>query len=153
PLYERSLRTRERTLGPESSSVAEVLTSLAESSARLGQRRRALELSSRALQIWDQSGVPADLADALIAYGNIQAAGRDYEGARTSYARAMSTRFEMFGPSHPTVAESEVALASVLPAVNATQEALTRALHGEEIGRDHLRLMLRSLPERQGLEY
>jgi CHAT domain-containing protein len=153
PMYERAIRSRERSLGPMSTGVAEVLTSLAASYGRLGQRRKAMEISRRGLSIWEGSAVPAGLADALIVDGRIQADDRNYEGARRSYARAFDLRLQLLGPAHPLVAETEVALSSMLAILDPSSDAMRLALQGEEIAREHPRLMLRSLPERQGLEY
>src|SRR4029450_2734962 len=52
----------------------------------------------------------------------------------------------------PDVAAVRLSMSSSFAGVDRT-EGLSDALDAEEIGRSHLRLMLRHLPERQGLEY
>jgi CHAT domain-containing protein/tetratricopeptide (TPR) repeat protein len=154
-LYERALAIRERTLGKDHPDVAEVLTAMSTSAARLGQIDQAYELSLRALRIRDQpfAGDPRSVASTLVAHGTLQARLADYQGARSSYDRALLILRNMVGPSHPAVAEVHVPMAEALFKLGQPSEALHSALEGEEIGRDHLRLMLRHLPERQALEY
>ena len=65
----------------------------------------------------------------------------------------MQIRARVFGTSHPAYAEAESGLALALANLQQTSAALEVAADAEAIGRDHLRLMLRSLPERQALNY
>jgi hypothetical protein len=59
----------------------------------------------------------------------------------------------MLGQSHPEIAQARAAKASLLAMSGQRDEALIEAMRAEETGREHLRLMLRSLPVRQALEY
>ncbi len=154
-LYQRALAIREGTLGAHHRDVARTLSYLSTSISRLGQIRRAHELSSRALGIWEQSGIldSRDVADALVIHGTIQGALGDHVKARASYDRASVLLRRIVGPTHPDVAKVHGSLATALMNLGQPSEALRYALEAEAIGRDHLRLTLRHLPERQGLEY
>ena len=153
--YARALAIRERVLGMSHPDVARTLTRFSTSMARLGQTRQAYELSTRALTIWEQlsAGDTPSVAATLMVHGTVLADRGDYAGARASYERALSILRRIVGPSHPDVAEADVRLAATLARMDQRIEALPNALDAEKIGRDHLRLMLRYLPERQGLEY
>jgi tetratricopeptide (TPR) repeat protein len=153
--YERALAIRERILGKTHPDVARTLTRLSTSMARLGLTRQAYELSTRALSIWEQlsAGDTPSVAATLMVHGTVLADRGDYAEARASQERALSILRRIVGPSHPDVAEADVRLAATLAPMDQRIEALRNALEAEKIGRDHLRLMLRYLPERQGLEY
>ena len=152
--YERALQIRELVGGKNHPDVARTLTLLSASVARLGQTAKAHELSARALRIWEQStGDTQRVAASFVVHGAVQADEGDYPGARASYDRALGILRRVVGPSHPDVAEVDVRLAATLARMDQRIEALRNALEAEKIGRDHLRLMLRNLPERQGLEY
>ena len=90
-VYQRALAIRERTLGKNSTELAQILTSLSVTTANLGQKREAYELSSRALKIWEQSSGrdTREAAEALRAHGSHQSALGDHMAARNSYDRAM----------------------------------------------------------------
>ena len=112
-----------------------------------------MELSARALQIWEKSGAQEGLAGGLITHAQILLNGGDETGAARSYERALEIRLPLLGPAHPGIAEIEVPLASVQARLGNREAAFARALHGEEIGRNHSRLTLGYLSERQALEY
>jgi CHAT domain-containing protein/Tfp pilus assembly protein PilF len=154
-VFERVLGIRRRTLGSEHPRVAETLSSLSNSLARRDQSTRALELSQQALDIWERVTAPEAkaFATSLFVHARILAARADYTGAIDGYHRALQIRLAALGASHPAVAEVEAARASALAHVDRRQEALKLALHAEETGRNHLRLLLGSLAERQAIEY
>jgi CHAT domain-containing protein/tetratricopeptide (TPR) repeat protein len=153
--YERALAIQERTLGENHRDVARTLAQLSISLAKLGRFARALGCSTRALAILENTGERETrrAAYVLTLNGELQASLGDYAAARRSYERTLTIYRRIVGPSHPDVADVEASLAGTLVGIAATSEALGYALDAERIGRDHLRLMLRSLPERQGLEY
>ena len=65
----------------------------------------------------------------------------------------MTIRARVFGRSNPLFADAESGFALTLAKLGNRDTALSSALEAEATGRDHLRLMLRSLPERQALNY
>ncbi len=154
-LYERALAIRERTLGKNHRDVARTLAKLSATVARQGQVGQAYELSTRALTIWEQSAEreTRSAAEAFILHAGLQAIQGDDRAARTSYERALDILRRILGPSHPSVAEAEASLAVAVANLGQTAEALRTALNAEQSGRDHLRLTLRYLPERQALAY
>jgi CHAT domain-containing protein/tetratricopeptide (TPR) repeat protein len=153
-LYERVLSIRESALGKDQRDVAATLIDLSSTTAKLGQLDRARELSTRALRILTQLSEPETplFADALRLDASLQAAFGDYGGARTSYERALLILRRFVGNAHPNIAEVKLAMA-MAAATSQPFEGLESAIDAEDIGRAHLRLMLRYLPERQGLEY
>jgi len=151
--FERVLSIRERALPPEHPLVASTLSALAACLARLGQVPQATELSARALHIWERAGGQRRLAIALVSHARILEARGDYRGAAQSYQQALEIRRPLLGGSHPSIAENEVAYALVQARLNEPRDAFERALHGEEISRQHSRLVLASLSERQALDY
>jgi CHAT domain-containing protein/tetratricopeptide (TPR) repeat protein len=154
-LYERALAIWELKHGKQHREIARTLVKLSACLAKLGQTQRAYDLSTRALNIWQQAGVGDTLgvADALKEHGELQATRGDYEGARTSYERALSILTRILGPAHPDLGEIQVSLSAAFAGGGQSSEALRTALEADAIVRDHLRLTLRYLPERQALGF
>ncbi len=154
-LLERALSIREARFGTTHRDVALTLADLAVALARSGLRQRAEVLASRAVAIWDNLGTPdaPEFATVLTIAADLRAARAHWAGAETYYDRAMAIRARTFGVSHPLYGESVAGMATTLLAMGDSQRALDAATTAEEIGRDHLRLMVRSLPERQALNY
>jgi CHAT domain-containing protein len=67
--------------------------------------------------------------------------------------RSLSIKQRVFGREHPSFAETQARLAIELARLGESNEALKAASAAEITGREHLRLMLRYLPERQALNY
>jgi CHAT domain-containing protein/tetratricopeptide (TPR) repeat protein len=153
--YQRALAIQERTLGKNHRDVARTLAQLSANLATRGRFDQALESASRALAILEQTGERETrrAAYVLTVTGTLRAELGEYDAARTSFDRALTILRQVVGPTHPDVADVQVPLAAALAGVRDTSGALADALAAERIGRDHLQLMLRSLPERQGLEY
>ncbi len=155
PLLERALRIREKRLGPDHRDVALTLADQAATLMQLGQLSRAQGLAARAVGIWEKLGVSdaPDMATVYALYADLQARRRDVDAARTYYEKALAIRERVFGRSHPATAEAELGLARALARQGAYEAALARAVSAEATGREHFRLMMRYLPERQALSY
>ena len=155
PLLERALAIREKSLGPDHRAVARTLVDLATTLMQMGQPARAQQLATRALRIWERLDAPdaPEYATILSLYARLQWNRGDAAAARDFYGRALTIRAKVFGLSHPLYAEAQSGLALALAAVGDRNAALQTASSVEAIGRDHLRLMLRSLPEREALNY
>jgi CHAT domain-containing protein/tetratricopeptide (TPR) repeat protein len=155
PLLDRALRIRERSLGPEHRDVAQTLADLAATLSQLGQTDHAQELALRALAVWERTDAPdaPDFATALALYADLQAARGDPATARRYFERALAIRAKTFGPTHPAFADTQIRLAIVLATLGNAASAIQIARAGEDTGREHLRLMVRSLPERESLNY
>ena len=153
PYYERALEIRRRALGPQHNLVALTLSNMAAALERLGQLRSALERSNEAVAIRERDGNRTDLPDTLVIHARILARLGQVEMAERAQARALDLLTSSHGPTHPSVAESEVALAAIDARLGKTAESFTRGLRGQKIAREHALLTLGSLPERQALEY
>ncbi len=154
-LYERALAIREKALGPNHRDVARTLADMASTLMETGQTTRAQAAATRALEIWarlDTPDAPA-YATVLALYGDLQTRRGDDVAAREYYERAMAIQARVFGSANPAYADTQARLAATLSNLGDRQSALSTAVSAETAGRDHLRAMLRSLPERQSLNY
>jgi CHAT domain-containing protein/tetratricopeptide (TPR) repeat protein len=151
--YARALAIRERIYGPNHMLVARTLSNLATTYSRLGDPRRSLELSSRALNIWEQGRAENGLAEGLVTHGQILARQGNVPAAAIAYRRALEIWTRVLGPAHPTIAENETALAGIQARLGESADSFTRGLRAQRITREHALLTLGSLPERQALEY
>jgi CHAT domain-containing protein/tetratricopeptide (TPR) repeat protein len=155
PLLERALAIREKNLGPNHRDVARTLADMASTHMQMGRSARAQVLASRALGIWERLDAPdaPDYATVLALYAEIQGNLGDSAAAKDLYERALRIRAKVFGTSHPLYADAESGLGLALANLQESNAALSTAVHAEATGREHLGLMLRSLPERQALNY
>lgn len=155
PLLQRALAIREKNLGSDHRDVARTLADRAAALAALGRVTLAQALAMRVLRIWERLDTPdaPEFATALALYADLQARRGDNAAAREYYERALAIRAKVFGPAHPLHAEAQTGLAAALAALGDSTGALSTASLAETSGRDHLYLMLRSLPERQALHY
>jgi CHAT domain-containing protein/tetratricopeptide (TPR) repeat protein len=155
PFLERALAIRERSLGPGHRLVARTLADLAATLMQVGRIQRAETLTARALEIWGQLNEPdaRDLAVILALHADLQMTRGRTVAARPYYERALAIREKVFGRSHPMFAEIQIGLAVALAKLDEGHLALDAAEGAETTAREHLRLMLRYLPERQSLSY
>jgi CHAT domain-containing protein/tetratricopeptide (TPR) repeat protein len=155
PLLERALGIRERALGRDHRDVARTLADLGAALMQAGQPTRAQQLASRALRIWERLDAPEAPAYAAILslYAKLQLGRGDIAAARDYYDEALAIRAKVFGASHPLYAEAQSGLALALASAGDAAGAVRAAASAESVGRDHLSLMLRSLPEREALNY
>lgn len=155
PLLQRALAIREHALGANHRDTAATLADLAATWLELGDRAAARRMADRAIAIWEASG-PRDSpahATALELYANLLMSEQEFAPARRYFERALEIRTRALGPNHPLVADAMARLAGAQAAMGLDAEAITTALAAEHIGRDHLRLMLRYLPEHESLTY
>jgi CHAT domain-containing protein/tetratricopeptide (TPR) repeat protein len=151
--YARALEIRRRALGPQHNLVALTLSNMAAALERVGQLRTALERSNEAIAIRERGGIVANLDDALVIHARILARLNQVDMAERAHMRALELRISLLGPTHPSVAESEVALAAIEARLGKNTESFARGLRGQRIAREHALLTLGSLPERQALDY
>ena len=154
-LLERALVIRERSLGPEHRDVASTLSDLATTLTLLGRTARAQSLAARAIEIWDRTDTPEapEFAKVLRVYADLQSERGEADVAKRYYDRALAIQEKDLGRLHPAFAETEIRLAAVQAALGNGDAAIDAALEADTTGREHLRLMLRNLPERQSLTY
>ena len=154
-LLERALAIKEKAFGQFHPSVALTLTSLATINRKLGRTQDVRPLYERALAIREKvfgSGHP-DVADTLDRLGEFLQEVGDYSSARSTYERVLAITENVHGPDHPHVGVVRQHLAEVLASSGDTANALAMALEAERVGREHLRVIGRTLPEREALMY
>lgn len=154
PLLERALAIRERSAGLNQ-EVARTLAEMAATLQQVGRMPAAQAAAKRALSIWEHTDSPnaPDYATALALYADLQARAGNDAAAKTYYERAMAIRASVFSTASPYYAEAQAGYALAMGNLGDSASALQNALEAESTGRDHLRTMLRSLPERQSLNY
>lgn len=155
-LYQRALTIRRRNIESARPDVAWTLTNLARTIADQGQVTLALGYVQEAIATYKRAGAfdePDHLARSLELQGLLQARRGELADAHASLAAAIAERERIFGAAHPLVAESRAALARVELAEGSLADALRDALDAERSGTDHLRFLVRYLPERQAMTY
>ena len=120
-----------------------------------GRSSKAGALASRALAIWEGLDAPdaPEFATVLALSAQIQMHRGDYVAAAEQFRRALQIRSRVFGSANPLYAEAQSGLSVALARVGDGRSALDAAVGAEATGRKHLQLMLRSLPEREALNY
>lgn len=155
PLLTRALAIREKSLGPDHRDVAWTLADLASTLTQIGETAQAQTAATRAVDIWARLDLPdaPEHATVLALYAELQTRRGNNATAREYYERAMAIRAKVFGTSNPDYASAQAGLALTLASLGETAAAVRNAAGAESTGRAHLRMMLRSLPERQSLNY
>ncbi|HEU5179504.1 MAG TPA: CHAT domain-containing tetratricopeptide repeat protein [Candidatus Polarisedimenticolia bacterium] len=150
----RALAIMEQVHGPDHPHVAETLITLGQNHQAVGEFAQAEALFRRALRIYEKQTPDGDgVAWALTNIANaLRDTGRPTE-AMPLFERALAIRERTFGPAHPVVAWNLDHFAEALVLGGESAKGLALALRAEEIGRDHLSLTARALPERQALRY
>jgi CHAT domain-containing protein/tetratricopeptide (TPR) repeat protein len=153
-LLQRALAIRMAALGASHPDVARTLEEMAKTLLQMGDVGSAEALTVRALRTWDGiAPVSPDLSDAYVTLGTVQLRRGSPSDARQSFSRALEIRRKAYGPGHPVSAEAQAGLAESLAKVGDYPAALQDAVEAERTGREHLRMILRSLPERESLNY
>jgi CHAT domain-containing protein len=154
-LFERALAIQERSLGAQHRSVAITLKELAETLRQMHRGAEAWPYIERAQRVWIARGSPDDreYAALLALAAEVRAEQGALDVATRAYDRAVAMFERVFGSDHPEVAQVRLGLARTLARTAQKGRALSLAEAAEQSGREHLRLMLRSLPERQALGY
>ncbi len=153
--YARGIPLAEAGLGADSPDVASLRDSYGVLLARLGEDEAARDQLDRALAIRvaalgehhpDTALSRRNVANLLAGEGDAGAATALLEGVCADIAAAR-------GPRDPRLAEALADLASARWQAGQRDSVLGPALRAEAIGREHLRLVTRGLPERQALAY
>ena len=154
-LLEHALTIKEGALGPGHTSVALTLTTLANLLTKLGQPDRARPLYERALAIREKALGPEhpDVADTMDRLGELLVEIGDPGAAKPIYEKVLAIQEQVYGPDHPHAGVARQHLAEVLAALGDVPGALRMALEAERVGREHLRLIGRTVPEREALMY
>jgi CHAT domain-containing protein len=152
--YQNALDIWESLLG-EDYFFAHSLNGLGGVLVRMLEYERATQMFDKALQIQKEAVGPEHPAVAQNVYdlGRVALLTGDPTSAQLRFDEAIGIREQALGPHHPQVAETLNGRGLALTRRGLNAEALEASLRAEEIGRRHLRLTIRTLPERQALGY
>lgn len=155
PLFERALAAQERFLGPNHPEVGAAAANLADVLSRSGDNDLARRHYERALNIWEQSlGVKhPKVATGLVNLARFHSRTGSDENAAPLLARALAIQQEALGPEHPDLVLTLRSRAELMARADDRVEAFALAARAASIAREHLRLTVRTLPERQALAY
>ncbi len=155
PLYERALRIKEKAFGPEHPLVASTLGGLAIVYSETGDFTKSKSLHERALAIVEKRLSPEHhlLVPRLYFLASLLLEMERYSEAKPLFERAQAIAEKIHGPHHPDVASNLLGLAQIHAQAGDAVAAIDAALRAEAIGREHLRLTVRTLPERQAMRY
>lgn len=145
-IHEKSLGAAHPELALDLGLLARVETAAGHDSVAEAHLTRALRIHEQAL-----GANHALVARDLEGLARLRARHGDLGGARALLERSLAIREVALGADHPEVASSLIALAAVAWAQGARDSARQLALRAESVSREHLRLTLRALPERQAM--
>lgn len=132
---------------------AQALSGLGETFEQLGDRARAYEYFNRALGVSRRAEDRILVAKSLSSLGSLEARQGSFVRARADLDTALGDYQRLFGADHPLAAQTRTVLASVDFASGRLEPALSASVDAERTTLDHLRLTVRSLPERQALAF
>jgi CHAT domain-containing protein/tetratricopeptide (TPR) repeat protein len=155
PLFERALQSQEAFLGPDHPEVAAAATNLAYVLFGSGEYEAARPLYERAVGTWEKRLGPdhPKVATALVNLARLYLTTGNDHAAGLLLDRALVIQEKALGAEHPDIAITLRRRAELAARTGATIEAFATAARAEALSREHLRLTLRSLPERQALAY
>ena len=153
PALQRGLAVQQRSEGTMSRDVAQTTTDLARTRLALRDLPSADALSAHALELWSAVGEDAGRSEAAAVRGDVLMALGLYENARALYAESLAVSTRLFGSTNPAPVRLRLKLADAAARLGHSDAAIDDALQAEAAGRDHLNLMLRSLPERMAVSY
>jgi CHAT domain-containing protein/tetratricopeptide (TPR) repeat protein len=155
PLFERALQSQERFLGPDHPEVAAAATNLADVLSQTGELDLARPLYARALIVWEKSlgSEHPKVAAGLVSLARFHLRAGNDAAAAPLLARALAIQEKALGAEHPEVAVTLAGRAALAARGGATSEAFAIASRAEAVSHEHLRLTVRTLPERQALAY
>jgi CHAT domain-containing protein/Tfp pilus assembly protein PilF len=154
-LHERAMAVRVKAPGPAHPFYGQSLNNLAEALIAEGNDTAARPLVEQALAIYRKALDPDHpwTAGSLTLLGGIARRAGETGNALAVFRESLAMRRRSLGPRHPLVGLSLMSIAEVNASIGKTEEALGQALEAEEIGRDHLRLTMEAIGERQALAY
>ena len=141
---ERARAILERTLGPDAAAVAEVLKTIGNAEADIGNDEEARLDYERARSIWEKALGPSHpaVAAAWNNLGNLLLERGSYDGALGHYRQALEIWEASLGEGHPNVAIARTNIGEALRAVG-DREGAAAAFHSalsiraRTLGADH----------------
>jgi tetratricopeptide (TPR) repeat protein len=154
-LYDRALAIQEAELDPNHPTVAITLKALSLLQSEVGDHLGAESSLVRALEIEEGKFGPEhiDVAATLVVLAGELQETEQTDAARQSLERALAIQEKVLGTDHPHVAQTLGRLSMTRLASDDSRGAFDAAIQSEQIARRHLRLTVRTLPERQALRY
>ncbi len=150
----RALPIWEKVRGADNFAVGDVSILLGQCEHAAGKYTEAETLYRKALQIYEKQAPEGDAVGwALINIADsLRDSGKPAQ-ATPIYERAVVIREHALGRENPAAAWTVAHFAESLVRGGETRRGFALALRAEEIGRNHLRLTVRALPERPALRY
>ncbi len=154
PLLTRALAIEERALGADHPAVVDTLVSIARLERARGNETRARETLERARVLTERSLGPDHprLAQLLVELARALEPS-EATAARSMLERALLIYERSLGRGNPEAARTRAALAAFLARSGDGPAALDAALAAEDAARQHVRLTVPTLGERQALLY
>jgi len=155
PLLEQALSITVNSPGSDDLLRADIMSNLGSVARISGDSDRARSLLDKALAL--RTGVlepdNPQVAETLltIAFLSLEA-GRGDEATQL-FERVLDIQEAALGPSHPFLTETLTGFSRAVASAGSTTRALSLALRAEDIGREHLRLTIRSLGEVRALHF
>ena len=155
PVLERGLKLREASLGEAHPHVALSLANLGRLALETGDVRAAVAYHERAVAVREKALGPDHMlvATSLTDLGEARLGLGDVPGARAALERAADIQGRTLDPRHPGRARTLATLAEALRGAGEPLAALDRGLEAERVGREHFRVVARSLSEHEALTY
>lgn len=156
PLYERVLEIeKESVAAGNQPAVAQMVGNYANLLKLTGDYDGALERYRWILGVFEKVFGPEDptVASALKSLADVECETGDYVQAKASCERVLSLQQKSARADQTDMAATHKTLAFAQANLGEAQGAFNAALRTEEIGRAHLSLTLRTMPERQALRY
>jgi tetratricopeptide (TPR) repeat protein/CHAT domain-containing protein len=154
-LYQRAVAIGGRLSGADDPGVAGDLLHLAGLERRTGDYAGSRKLYERALAVQSNAYGLEDLrvAESLLGLAALHADLGDHAEAQRLFKRALEAQGTRLDSDHPEIGSTLRDLSMSLFQSGERARAFPVALRSEEISREHLRVTLRSLAEREGLRY
>ncbi len=153
--YERALGIIKDTFGADHWRVAESLVNFARVLLTIEEYEQARRFCEQALPIYAQALKKDHPMSALCAgtLGEALLGLREYASARAHVLDALRRYENAYGSAHNQVGFYLNVLAQLDSQMGDVASALRHAKQAEQVGRDHLRVIAKVLPERQALNF
>lgn len=151
----RAFEIQEKALGPENMGLAPYLVNYAVELKLLGKFDQAMELQLRALKIYEKNlgQDHPDISTILINLASLYHERNEDKKAIAAMERAQRITTKAAGPDHPILAQILRLYSKYLLYAGELEGALENSLRSEEILRNHLQLISKSLSEREALAF
>jgi CHAT domain-containing protein/tetratricopeptide (TPR) repeat protein len=152
--YKRQALAIVEKVAPQGPETVDALLSSAKTAFARKQYADARKFCQKALEIQQSNpGNPLQMAKTFQGLGDLSAREQSWDEAGRYHAQALGLLEKTLGPNNPDVARALNAIAEIRARNGDSKEAFETAFRAESIGREHLRLTMQALSERQALLY